>query len=79
MRWQQEHEWRFVKRSIENKPEPIEIGNCIRAVYFGIGMEDSLKNYIEHQLMNRKILFYDMKMTISTEKRVEIINGDPNF
>lgn len=79
MRWQQEHEWRFVEESIENKPEPIEIRNCIRAVYFGIGMDDSLKNYIEHQLIKRKILFYDMKMTITAKKRVENDNGDPNF
>ena len=79
MRWQQEHEWRFVEESIENKPEPIEIRNCIRAVYFGIGMDDSLKNYIEHQLIKRKILFYDMKMAITAKKRVENDNGNPNF
>lgn len=53
--------------------------DCIRAVYFGIGMDDSLKNYIEHQLIKRKILFYDMKMAITAKKRVENDNGNPNF
>ena len=42
-------------------------------------MDDSLKNYIEHQLIKRKILFYDMEMTIKAKKRVENDNGDPNF
>lgn len=81
MRWEEEHEWRFIETGAVSKPEPVNIKKYIRAIYFGIGMDDSLKNHIEHQmrLNRRSIQLYDMKMTITAKKRVENDNGNPNF
>lgn len=81
MRWEEEHEWRFIETGAVSKPEPVNIKKYIRAIYFGIGMNDSLKNHIEHQmrLNRRSIQLYDMKMAITAKKRVENDNGNPNF
>ena len=81
MRWEEEHEWRFIETGAVSKPKPVNIKKYIRAIYFGIGMDDSLKNHIEHQmrLNRRSIQLYDMKMTITAKKRDEKDYGDPNF
>lgn len=85
--WEPEHEWRFIEKEdrVLTEPKCEQVGEYIRAVYFGIGMDNSLKNHIECKLREENrfekrkyfIDFYDMKT--QREKRVENDNGDPNF
>lgn len=85
--WEPEHEWRFIEKEDQVRTEPKceQVGEYIRAVYFGTGMDNSLKNHIERKLKEDRrfeerkyfIDFYDMKT--QREKRVENDNGNPNF
>ena len=85
--WEPEHEWRFIEKEDQVRTEPKceQVGEYIRAVYFGTGMDNSLKNHIERKLKEDRrfeerkyfIDFYDMKT--QRKKRVENDNGNPNF